>query len=340
MFPSDPVQNPEIHPDWVPEFFGDTIMVNGNTWPNLNVDQGQYTFVVLDGSNARFYNLSMSNHMPFTVIARDENWIRSPVTLTSFLISPGERVTVLVDFTSIGAGTKILMKNDAVAPYSSGDPVENDTTAQIMQFTVVGHPGFTPKTLPTILNPSLNVYPSLSVNSTPVVRNLTMKESQGPNGPELILQDGQVYHAPATENMKLGTTEVWNLIDDTADAHPIHWHLLNVQVVSRQTYDQSAYDNDWMALNGGVLPFANATKNVDLTNYLTGNKTAASPYEQAWQDTVQIYSGEVVTVLVRAAPVAGGSYPFDVTQGPPYVWHCHIVDHEDNEMMRPLKIVA
>ena len=142
----------------------------------------------------------------------------------------------------------------------------------------------------------------------------------------------------------MNATEVWRIIDDTIDGHPIHWHLVNVQVVSRQAFNQSAYDADWLALNGGQLPFPNATKNVNLNNYLIGSPVAAGPYEQAWKDTVQANPGEVVTVLVRFAPSVAGStptsYPFDATAGPNYVWHCHIIDHEDQDMIRPFHVVA
>jgi FtsP/CotA-like multicopper oxidase with cupredoxin domain len=206
-----------------------------------------------------------------------------------------------------------------------------------MQFTVTANPGVPAKTLPGTLNPSLSTYPSLSAPS--VARNLTLKEWEGPNGPEMVTIDGQQYSSPVSELPKVGATEVWRIIDDTADGHPIHWHLVNVQVVQRQAYNQTNYDADWMALNGGQLPFPAATKNVNLDNYLIGSPTPAAPIEQAWKDTVQIHSGEVVTVLVRFAPVAGGSYPFDVTQGPDYVWHCHIVDHEDQDMIRPFHVV-
>jgi spore coat protein A, manganese oxidase len=341
MFPSDAPPNPEIHPYWVPEFFGDVIMVNGNTWPNLNVDQGQYEFQVLDGSNSRWYNLTMSNGMPFTVIARDENYLMSPVVTNVFMIAPGQRVTVLADFTGIGAGTKIVMQNDAPAPFSSGALVVPELDGTIMQFTVTANLGVAPQALPAILNPTLTTYPSLDINAVTVTRNLTLKEWNGPNGPQMVTLDGQQYSNPISELPHVGATEIWTIIDDTADGHPIHWHLANVQVLSRQTFDQAAYDIDWLAANGNSLPFTNPTVNVDLNNYLTGSPTAPTAYEHAWQDTVQAFSGEVVTVIIRWSPVDGATnYPFDVTAGPDYVWHCHIVDHEDQDMIRPFHVVA
>ncbi len=342
MFPSDAPPNPSYHPYWVPEFFGSTIMVDGVTWPNVNVDQGQYLFKVLDGSNARWYNLSLSNGGTFTVIANEENYLKSAVNVTSFIIAPGERRDVLVDFTGAPAGTTVRLLNDARAPFPSGDNVTPGLNDQIMQFTVTGAPGsgFHPsQPLPAILNPTLTgAFPTLT--SWSVERNLTLVEFEGPNGPLEVTIDGQKFTSPISELPHVGATEVWRLIDDTIDGHPIHFHLVNFQVVSRQAYNQTAYDAAWMALNGGQLPFANATKNVDLSQYLIGSPTPCPAIEQTWKDTVQVMPGEVLTLIVRFAPADGsGPFPFDVTVGPNYVYHCHIVDHEDQDMMRPYHLI-
>jgi FtsP/CotA-like multicopper oxidase with cupredoxin domain len=340
-FPSDVPPNPEIHPYWVPEFFGDVIMVNGLAWPNMDVDQGQYRFRILDGSNARFYTLSLSNGMPFTVIASDENYLMSAVTTTSFTVAPGERYDVLVDFSAIAPGTTIQMLNSANAPFPDGDPVDPNTNGVIMQFTVGANPGFAARTLPAILNPTLLAgFPSLSLADVSVERNITMVEWMGPNGPQMVIVDGQQYSSPISEEPVAGAVEIWRLIDNTGDSHPMHLHLANFQVVSRQTYDQATYDTDWLALNG-PLPFNHPTMNVNLNNYLTGTPVGPTPLEQGWKDTIQINPGEVLTIIVRFAPVSGiGSFPFDVTAGPDYVWHCHIVDHEDQDMIRPYHVVA
>jgi FtsP/CotA-like multicopper oxidase with cupredoxin domain len=231
------------------------------------------------------------------------------------------------------------MVNNAPYPYNSGTIPDPNTDGTIMQFTVTGNSGFTAKTLPAILNPSLTTYPSLLMSSVSNYRNLTLKEYTGPGGPLMVTLDGQQYSNPVSETPRLGATEVWRIIDDTIDGHPIHWHLVNVQVISRQAVDMVAYDAAWMALNNDTLPFGNATKNVNLDLYLIGTPTLASPYEQAWKDTVQANPGEVVTIIVRFAPVGGGSYPFDATAGPDYVWHCHIIDHEDQDMIRPYHIL-
>jgi spore coat protein A, manganese oxidase len=341
MFPSDVPPNPEIHPYWVPEFFGNVIMVNGLAWPNMNVDQGQYRFRILDGSNARWYNLFMSYDIPFTVIASDENYLKSAVTTNNFMIAPGERYDVLVDFSHVPAGTQIQLLNDAKAPFPDGDPADPATTGVIMQFTVQAHAGFQAKTLPATLNPTLTgVFPSLDQNLVSVERNLTLKEWNGPNGPQMVTLDGQQYSNPISEEPVVGAYEIWRIIDNTADGHPMHLHLVNFQVVSRQAFDQPTYDTDWLAING-PLPFNHPTINLDLNNYLLGSPVGPTAIEQGWKDTIQVNPGEVLTLIVRFSPVDGSaSYPFDVTQGPDYVWHCHIIDHEDQDMIRPYHVVA
>ena len=339
-FPTEGI-NPDVHPYWFPEFFGNTIMVNGVTWPNLDVDQGQYRFRILDGSNARFYTLSLSNGMPFTMIGCEGGYLQAPATLTSLTIAPGERADILVDFSGIAAGTQITLINTAPTPYPDGVPADPATTGQIMQFTVTATPGEAPATLPTTLNPTLPpaaAFPTL--HPTVPSRTLVLKELMGANGPLAVLLNGQPYGAPVTELPMLGTTEDWVIVNLTMDTHPIHLHLVQFQLVSRQTLDAAGYAADWEALNG-VPPYATEPTTLNADPYLTGPPQPPPPAERGWKDTVQMNPGEVTTIRVRFAPLDdSGSYPFDATVGPGYVWHCHIIDHEDNEMMRPYRVVS
>jgi spore coat protein A len=263
------------------------------------------------------------------------------VNVTSFMIAPGERRDVLVDITGAPVGTKVRLLNDANGPFPDGSPVTNNNN-QIIQFTVTGAPGsgFRPHTLPSILNPTLTgAFPTLT--SPSVARNLTLKEWEGPNGPLMVTIDGQQYSSPISETPYVGATEIWRIIDDTPDGHPIHLHMVNFQILSRQAFNQTAYDAAWMALNGGQLPFPSATQNVDLTQFLIGNATGALPIEMTWKDTVQIMPGEVLTIIVKFAPAdpSTPTFPFDPTEGPDLVWHCHIVDHEDQDMIRPYHVL-
>jgi len=343
--------NVTIHPYWVPEFFGNTIMVNGRVWPNLNVTRGWYRLRLLDGSNARFYTLSFSNGMPFTLIGADGGYLMKPVQVTSWTFAPGERADVLVDFSNVPIGSKIILRNTAKAPFPAGTPPAGNTVGQIMQFTVMASsstPGASPPVLPAALNPTLTggVFPTLPKPSKQ--RILTLKEIEGALGPIMVTLNGQLWDAVISELPKNGTTEDWIIVNLTPDAHPIHTHLATFQLVSRQKIDVKKYTADWIALQRKLLNDTTAEPpwptdfipgELAIENYTQGTAKPAPPGEQGWQDTVQMLPSEVTIIRIRWTQQDGTPYPFDPTQGPGYVWHCHIVDHEDNEMMRPYKVM-
>ncbi|MGZ4942531.1 MAG: multicopper oxidase family protein [Halobacteriota archaeon] len=331
--------NPDDHPYWMPESFGNTIMVNGKVWPNMDVDQGQYRFRIADASNARFYSLSFSNNMPFTKIGGEGGYIQVPVTLTNLTVAPGERADILVDFSKIPAGTKVVMLNGANAPFPTGDPVDPDTTGQIMQFTVGSELGQKAQQLPSIMNPQFNTFPSLGNASTSRIKTLYEVTNTTSDTPVMMTLDGQMWDAPISEQPTLGATEEWKLPNLTGDSHPIHIHLTQWQLVSRTPFDVERYTADWIKLNGGAPPYDHPTIPLDPTNYFTGPPKGPDANEQGWKNTVRMNPSEVTVVKVRFAPTDGSKeYPFDARIGPGYVWHCHIVDHEDNEMMRPYEV--
>jgi FtsP/CotA-like multicopper oxidase with cupredoxin domain len=194
--------------------------------------------------------------------------------------------------------------------------------------------------LPTLLNPTLSgAFPNLPAPT--VTRYITLLEIMGAAGPVMVTINGQYYDGVATETPKNGTTEEWVIINLTGDSHPIHTHLASFQLISRQPFAVSKYTAAWLNLNaaGGPPPFTPRTYvpvALAPTAYLRNGATPAPPAEVCWQDTVQMHPGEVTTIRIRFTQQDGTAYPFDPTIGPGYVWHCHIIDHEDNEMMRPL----
>ena len=345
FFPTT-ADNPTIHPYWMPEFFGNVIMVNGKVWPNLDVTQGWYRFRLLDGSNARFYTLSFSNKMPFTVIGTDGGYMIAPQTVSEITIAPGERLDILVDFTNVPVGTKIILKNTAGAPFPANGPADPMTIGQIMQFTIAATsatPGATAPTIPAMLNPTLTgaAWPTIPAGTNQ--RILTLTEVMGPNGPIEALLNGLKWMSSTTEFPKNGTTEDWVIVNLTGDSHPIHTHLTQFQLVSRQRLQAAQYTKDWLAINaaGGMPPFTMDYEPEELNPipYLLGKASGPLPNEMGWKDTVQMHPGEVTIIRVRWLQQDGGAFPFDASQGPGYVWHCHIVDHEDNEMMRRYNVV-
>lgn len=331
--------NPNIHPYWTPEFIGNTIMVNGVVWPNFNVERRQYRFRILNGSNARFYNLSLSNNQTFIQIGSDGGYLPKPVTLKSILLAPGERADLLINFSTVAPSTKIIILNSAKTPFPQGTTADPQTVGQIMQFTVLNTTPVTPNTLPG----TLNTIPVLAQDAN--TRTLTLNEVIGPGGPTQLLLNGQQWDAAVSELPRVGSTEVWELVNLTADTHPIHLHLVQFQLLSRQAIQVNQYTRAWNFANeGGVLPLTNPTVTVPVAPYLQGKPRIPAPNEMGWKDTIQANPGEVTRIIVRFAPQDANPalvkpgvnlYPFDPTIGPGYVWHCHILDHEDNEMMRP-----
>ena len=334
--------NPYLHPYWASEYIGNTNMVNGAVWPKLDVDSGQYRFRVLDAANARFYNLFFSNRMEFTVIGSDGGYLKQAVKVTNLLMGPGERYDILVDFSSLPTGTEVLLRTDAVAPYPDGPKTDPETEGQIMKFSVTSTKGFSAKQLPDYLNPLLPAdkpFPTLIPDAP--VRILTLDELAGAYGPSIGLLDGQRWAGAVSELPVEGTTEDWALINLTEDAHDIHLHLVQFQLVGRQSIDWKSYEAKWVEVNGEPLPFTKPTIPVDYIPYLQEAMPSPKPLEQGWKDTIIVWPHTVTIIRVRFSPVDGrANYSFNVTAEPGYVWHCHILDHEDNEMMRPYKVVA
>jgi FtsP/CotA-like multicopper oxidase with cupredoxin domain len=181
----------------------------------------------------------------------------------------------------------------------------------------------------------------------------------GALGPLEVLLNGEKWMSTTTEQPRVGDTEDWVIPNLTADTHPIHLHLVQFQLVSRQKFDAAKYLTAWNALNAagsemgnGMAPWLDSwtVQPLDVTPYLKGKVILPTPNEQGWKDTIQMNPGEVTVIRVRFAPQASATtgatapsagtnaYPFDPTAGPGYVWHCHIIDHEDNEMMRRYKV--
>jgi len=359
--------NPTVHPYWTPEFFGDTICVNGKAWPRLRVEPRKYRFRVLDGSNARFYNLTLwdettkKNGPGFQVVAGDSGYLAGPAAFApgqGLLIAPGERYEIVVDFSKF-AGHNIMMRNDANAPFPGGDAetlVNADTTAQIMQFQVDAAPVKDASVVPAALNTVLGTkFPSITAKPT-ITRQLTLNEVEGEGGPLAAVLNHSALSMPATETPKLKDTEVWRVVNMTVDAHPIHLHLVSFQVKSRQNFDDAAYADAWAkAFPGGSAPAdptgppldykLPGTKlpdgsmlvggNPDVTPFLKGKPAPAQGKERGWKDTVVMLPGQVTEILVRFSPNDNTpDFPFDATAPLGYVWHCHILEHEENDMMR------
>jgi spore coat protein A, manganese oxidase len=247
----------------------------------------------------------------------------------------------------------VVLTNDALVPYPSGDPSDPlaAAAAEIMQFTVTSEAGSQAQTLPQTLNPTLaGDWPTLGTPS--VTRTLPFFELPSAiDEPLGAFLNGQRWAGTLTETPQVGSTEDWWLIDPTDDGHPIHVHLVQFQLLYRIAIDGASYQADWVALNGEFpLPMDKTPTTLDPTPYITGDPELPTPSEMGWKDTIRAMPGYITVIRIRWAPIdapvtGAGSptpgtnlYSFDPSYGPGYVWHCHITDHEDNEMMRPYKV--
>jgi spore coat protein A, manganese oxidase len=318
----------------LPEFFGGFILVNGVPWPQCAVEPRAYRLRVLNASDSRFYDLhflkSDGSALTFHQVGTELGMMNAPVALAHLLIAPGERADVVVSFAGL-ANQTILVDNTAKEPFPDAEPNNPLTAGKIMAFnvnlplnTAVPQP-----ILPAFLRP---VHGPLPVPKTAGVRvrKLMLYEGTDPLG-RLQTMLGTVnpapgnpvnpafgtffYSDPVTETMAAGSTEVWELHNTTVDAHPVHLHLVDFRILNREPMNFVPVDKPMGA--GGT------TLGGYITNItLSGNVRPAEPNEAGRKDTVITYPGEVTRILVKFARPGE------------YVWHCHILSHEDHEMMR------
>jgi len=316
------------HPMWMQEFFGDTICVNGKATPFLEVEPRKYRFRMVNGSNSRFYHLTLVptdsagkpngrpvDSPPFRQIGTDGGLLPAPLLTHYLIFSPGERFDLVIDF-SEHKGEHFALINDAPAPYARGGEI---VPTDVMQFKVTKPlAGKDMSSLPDTLVPWTPLDPAHAVRE----RTLALSEMDRPSdGYTMIGLLGQKHwDDPITEDPKAGSMEIWSFANATGDVHPIHIHLVQFQVLNRQPFDPKTY------METGKLVF-------------TGIPRPPEANERpAWKDTIKTYAGYVTRVIAK----------FDLPAGTPtkpgdefrYVWHCHVLEHEDNEMMRPYKIVA
>ena len=326
-YPGPYIPETDVSPIWNPEFFGNMIMVNGNTWPFQTVEQRRYRLRFLNGCQSRFLILDFDNIPGVEVwqIGNEGGFLDAPVNLTAtngnhLLMGLAERADLIVDFTNVPVGSYVLGNVGPDEPFGGGVPDEDfdvadpGSTGQVMQFRVVPAVAADPTTPPQFL-----VLPAVTRLTGGAARPLALleKASEFTDGPAeaqlgVVDDDGNLvakqWMDEVSENPAVGATEVWEFYNATADAHPMHIHEVAFQVVNRQAL---ALDED-----GEVIQPVQ----------LVGSPTPPESWENGWKDTVVAYPGQVTRLRLR------------FTNPGQFVWHCHIVEHEDNEMMRPYRI--
>ncbi|MEN9644609.1 MAG: hypothetical protein RL238_1278 [Actinomycetota bacterium] len=382
---------PAGHPNqWSPESFGDVATVNGVIEPNLTVSRAVYRFRMLNGSNARFYDFTLvqvdASGNPTGVrasmhqIGSDGGLLDAPVAVDELLMAPGERADVLIDFRSLPVGSSWRLLNDALAPYPDGG---DGDLPQVMQFTVGRHTGPTtgvpttlrggknrPPRLPAVAGVddaatkgSLHATTSRTIFLNEIVNDDTL--GAGVDGePVHVMMGNQFYADDATmtprtqqvESPSVNTVEEWVIVNTTGDAHPVHLHLTQFRVLSRQALavDPESGETVYLteALAGTGLPFPAAAGNgpwpaPSASPYVEGDPWAPAANEAGWKDTVIALPNTVTRIVVPfggtaagiPAPYVGDKVGATVQRFTGnYVFHCHILEHEDNDMMSPLVV--
>jgi hypothetical protein len=211
-----------------------------------------------------------------------------------------------------------------------------------MQFTVQQSPAIAPTPLPARLNTIATLTPNRPTRT--LIQNVETDDKGRILQAEL---DGQLFHTLTTELPTIGSTEDWQFVNVTALTHNKHVHLIQFQLVSRQVINAARYLADWKAVNGNP-PFAHPTIKLPVEPYLIGTPTGPAPEESGWKDTIRTPAFQVTRIRIRWAPQqlptgAGtpgiNDFPIDPVNGIGFIWHCHLLEHEDNEMMRPITVI-
>jgi spore coat protein A len=324
----------------------ETPVVNGKAYPFLAVEPRRYRLRLLNASNERFWRLKfaippgvlLDTVLPFWLIGTDQA-LRAPLQMRDFLIAPAERYDLIVDFSQVPMGTEVTLQNfGAPVHYTGLEGTSGPQIPEIMQFKVTkplskgGDKSTPPK--------KLKVARVKPINATPHTRRrewvVYQREFFG-----TMTFNAMPFMEPSRDFIEAGSTEIWEYINPNLDAHPMHVHLVSYQVLNRQPLDAAAYQADYKKwINGG-------RKRADypvLTHYLTGPPIPPEPDEaESHKDTVKAYPEMVTRIIIdefeppmetiASIPNSGAEFPAT------YVHHCHILEHEDDDLMRPWTIV-
>jgi FtsP/CotA-like multicopper oxidase with cupredoxin domain len=343
--------------DGTMEFFGPFTLVNGTIWPYLPVEAQQYRFRLLNGSNARIYRLVLLDesgtpvHEQIKQIGTDGGLLGHPVDLPrdGLVLAPAERADLIVDFRSL-RGQRLRLVNTAGAPFDNSpathpagtpDPENRLPHPEVMEFRVSSQPVDDPFVLPAELSwsyrrlaydrlPPAHRHRIVAMVEYPAGMLIFQELAQVPNGETtagealLAVTDEQgktrqyrtvARHFEDTVNwfIAYGSTEVWSVLNLTEDTHPFHVHLVQFQALSRDLYNKEGFQP---ATGGTTTPVSFQAHGV-----LDAN-------ELGWKDTVRVNPGEMVSIAAT----------FDGFTGR-YMYHCHILEHEDHDMMRPFIVM-
>lgn len=302
---------------WGSEFFASLPVVNGAIYPYLEVEPCRYRLRLLNSANSRFFHLYLNlarsptaipELVPFYQIGSDGGLLAAPVEMRHLLLAPAERADLIVDFAGL-EGKTVTLSNNASAPYPGWSllKIQYPPLYELMQFRVTRPLS---KTGRSFNFPAQLTIPRYDPAAAVLTRDFVLSERMDAQGRSLGMHiNGKGYDDPVTVRPQFGSLEKWRFINTTDDTHPMHLHLVQFQVLERQGFDAIAFQKGKLALVGDPRPPA--------------------PNEAGWKDTAVVNPRDVLTILVR----------FDGYTGR-YVFHCHMAEHEDNDMMLPFEVVA
>jgi spore coat protein A len=304
---------------WIGEYFGDTMLVNGKVWPFLNVEPRMYRFRILNGCNARILSLDIGGP-GFWQIGAEGGMFDVPVPMKQLVLAPAERADVLVDFSRFAGETLVVKNHKPARPVSTPGP-SLTSVMQIRVGTTVSQTG--PASVPSTLRGGHKA----DLSNPVATRYITLNEIDADEATWFLNLNGVHFGEDSTETPRVGTVEDWVYINLTADTHPMHTHLVTFQVIGRTPFDVEAYEEAYEGPNG-------VPGGIDPTPFATGPMLPPAPEERGFKDTVKANPGYFTTIRAKF------DLPEGVTVPQKYVYHCHIVEHEDNDMMRPFTVTA
>jgi spore coat protein A len=354
----------------VMECFSPFTTVNGVIWPRVEVEPTTYRFRVLNGSNARTYRLVLTrkgqpDHERIIQIGSDGGLLVAPVPIPAqgLVLASAERADVLIDFSDLAVGTELTLWNNAPSPFNGAfaDPSTAGTAdlagllpyPEVLRFRVIDGARVAPTPRAALATDfqradrhqlkgclvRVIALAEQESNRAGEPSTLTMRElaeSAATDESEVTLvevgagQSEQIsrWRTVATRFEDktnffpvMGRPEIWRLINLTGDTHPIHVHLDAFQILNRQPAAVDVPD-------GGITDSTTrATVRIGLA-VEDGIHHALDANELGLKDTVRVNANEVVDILVRFETFAGR-----------YMYHCHILEHEDRDMMRPFVVM-
>jgi spore coat protein A len=319
--------------------YPDFMMANGVPWPVLAVQPRKYRFRFINGSDSRIYVLRLSSARKFLVVGTELGLLPKAVATSELAMAPGERYDVVLDFTGHARNAEIILRNGGIdgglfgfadangtttnrpsdVAFGDGNPTDPRSTGQIMKFKVSQKLSKAKKgsvVAGTKLGPAL---PKLKATKTRKLMAFLGTDGQG-RDMEMLGNIGaggtKMWMEPATEIVAKGTTEIWEIYNTSVVAHPVHLHLVDFQVLDRAPFQYTSVPKPMM--DGGTGGIVTVTS--------VGTRRKPETYERGRKDTVLCYPGEVTRIIAK----------FDRPGN--YVWHCHILHHEDHDMMRPITV--